>query len=106
MLSVRTYVNAYSAPVGLIALLNMQFMKQNAECVMPIAKYIGMSNRPLSERIKEHEPRYTRLPTGESPIGDHYREHWLNGDPVPILSEKPSINNLLTSYSLKIIDVE
>ena len=51
-----------------------------------------------------HE-RYTRLPTGESPIGGHYREHWLNGDPVPILSEKPSINNLLTSYSLKIIDV-
>ena len=75
-----------------------------AECRMCDAKYIGVSNRPLSERIKEHE-RYTRLPTGESPIGDHYREHWLNGDPVPILSEKPSINNLLTSYSLKIIDV-
>ena len=28
-------VNAYSALVGLIALLNMQSMKQNAECVMP-----------------------------------------------------------------------
>jgi len=54
--------------------------------------------------MKEHE-RYTRLSTGESPIGDHYREHWVNGDPVPILSEKPSMKNLLTSYSLKVIDV-
>ena len=37
-------------------------------------------------------------------VGSHFREHYINGDPVPITSGKPNMENLLSSYSIRKID--
>ena len=74
-----------------------------ATCRLCNEKYRGVCNRFLVKRMEEHEYS-VRMANTRTALGTHFREHYMNGDPVPITSEKPNLENLLSSYSIKKID--
>ena len=74
-----------------------------ATCKLCRQTYRGVSNRFLVKRMEEHEAS-VRLANTRTALGTHFREHYINGDPVPITAIKPSLDNLLSSYTIKKID--
>ena len=74
-----------------------------ATCYICSEAYIGVSNRQIVSRMKEHE-RGIRLNYNNSVLGQHYNHHFQNEDPVPILSDDPDYKNMLSMYKVQIID--
>jgi hypothetical protein len=74
-----------------------------ATCKLCHEKYRGVCNRFLVKRMEEHEYSVRKANT-KSALGTHFRDHLIAGDPVPITSNKPSLENLLSSYTIKKID--
>ena len=53
--------------------------------------------------MADHEAS-VRLLNTRTALGTHTREHLIEEDPIPITSDKPDMENLLSSFTIKKID--
>ena len=74
-----------------------------ATCKLCNQSYRGVSNRQLAKRMADHEAS-VRLLNTRTALGTHTREHLIAEDPIPITSDKPDMENLLSSFEIKKID--